>query len=343
MPRNRSDPVTILVVTAVALMIWYFAAGETRSGEAITLTVRIAAPDAATWRVRPERVEVLVSAEGPARALRAAGQIESILIAPPETDGDHEIDLVDALRADPLLAAAGVTIVGARPASVEVQVRQLVQERVEVARTLRGVTTVGETTTEPREVLVTLPRRLREEAFPAALVVEPMLSSGDLEGLAPGRSHVLEGVRLRLAGARRTISDGEVTIEPAKVRLSFELQSRTTSLRLERPVRVQLLAPPEDEGRVLFDPVQLRDVVVEGPAPLIEEIRSGGARVVAVVVLKSTEREARIDRKRVSHFIVERADGSAQTIRAWIGDGAQAVERPEVTIAIGEDEPNGSE
>ena len=50
---------------------------------------------------------------------------------------------------------------------------------------------------------------------------------------------------------------------------SAEAQEQIRRLGSQNVI-LRSVKPPEDAGRVRFDPVQLRDVVVEGPAPLIE-------------------------------------------------------------------------
>ena len=65
-------------------------------------------------------------------------------------------------------------------------------------------------------------------------------------------------------------------------------------------VRVQTAGPPEDTEYVIaFEPKQLRDVVVSAPVDVIEKIESGDAVVIAIVHLKSTEKEARAGELRI--------------------------------------------
>ena len=150
------------------------------------------------------------------------------------------------------------------------------------------------------EVTVLLPGRLRP-LLPVDLTVEAFLDRRDLDLLERGVPHRIEHVSLRLPDQ---LNDNSIRISPPRVTLGFTISSKMRKLRLKQPVRVQLAGPHEDtEYLVAFDPKQLREVTIEAPLALVERIESGEGVVVAFVHLKSTEKEARRDRKPVTFFL----------------------------------------
>lgn len=328
MAKQHTDIWTYLLITIVAALIWYGAAGETRTTDDDRITVRFnVTPEG--WLVEPSVLDVSVNIEGSASAVREAKALfERVEVTLPDEAGARTVDLARELERTPLFADAAVTLLSVTPAETSVEVVEVVSETVPVIRTISGVTTQDEVEIDPAEVTVSMPRSLRRN-YPEKLEVAPQITDREIRGLEPGRRHTFENVRLALV--RGGDADG-VTISPPRARVSLTVRSLLSELALERPVRIQLLASPEDGGTVTFDPVQLRDVTVRASVEIIEQIRRGEASVWAVLALRSREREAEIKQKRVSHFLVELADGSSQTIEAWVGDGKER--RPEIALAI---------
>ena len=121
-------------------------------------------------------------------------------------------------------------------------------------------------------------------------------------------------------------------LDPPEVAVTFNIRSQIRKHTLETPVRVQLAGPPEDSAyRVAFEPKQFRDVTVSAPDEVIDKIESGEAVVVAVVHLKSSEKESRIERKPVTCFLAL-FDDEAVPVDAEVGDTGEP--RPVITVTI---------
>ena len=206
---------------------------------------------------------------------------------------------------------------------------------VRVRPVLPGVVqTDGDIVVEPAQVMVTFPGRLMP-SNPDDLIVEAVVDRSEIDRLSPGIPHRLENVAVRLP--RSLARDGTVRGEPAEVALSFTIRSQIRELALESPVRVQLVGPAEDTEFVVFEPKHLSDVTVSAPISIIERIESGDLIVLAWVHIKSSEKESRIERKRVAMFVAmptNDENAAPVTVDARVGDAGET--RPEIKVTITE-------
>lgn len=326
----RPDIGGLALTAAVTLLIWYWAAGETRDTQRLAVRVSFSVSDAAPWYIQPavHRFDAVVT--GSRRAVRAAETVLRDLTAEvrPEV-GTQSIDLLSLLRTHPALVEIGVTIAQTDPARIELEADRYIAREARVLRRLPSVRVEDDITVDPAVVQVILPSR-SALAQRASITVEPVLSVEEIEALEPGRRVTLSDVNLRIVNAT---TDEDITLVPAQVSVSLSIRAGFVEHRLRDPVRVQLLSPPEDEGRVSFEPRVLRDVVIEAPLAIVEEIRSGRAVVIAVIQLRSDERERGIDAKRISGFAVIDRDGRLQMIPGRAGEDGEAFPRISLSIA----------
>lgn len=333
MRRTGTDPLTLALISAVTLLIWYWAAGETRDTQNIPISVGVEIAGDEPFRVDPPTIDGNAELEGSRSSLRAArAALATLALDLPATEsGEIVLDVAAVLAEHPEIRATGVTVVSADPPRAEVDVERLVSATATVVPRLRGVTTAGPPLVEPAEVRLVMPQWIRD-LLPSNPTVEPVLVDRRLELLEPGRRQRLTAVPVRLVGYSGPLD--EVRFEPALVTVELEVESQTVELALPRPVRVNLLVAPEDDEVVTVEPSQLRDVHVRVRRELLPRIESGEAIVLAQLHLKSREREARIESKRIGGFVVVRPDGVVEKIEGWVDDGTAIEPRPEIDLRI---------
>jgi hypothetical protein len=275
---------TILVVTLVSILVWFFAESRTLRVETLTIPVQIGAgsgssvfrlTDAESWAGSVE-VE-LAGPTGLIDAVRARA-LEGVTLEVgdelPGEAGTRSVELVDAIRRVGLFAESGLTV----PVEVD----------------LEGLETAGPVTVEPSEVEVRLPASL-EAVYAGQLHATAKIPPSRLSSLTPGRRTELSQVPIELQGL-----DDEawgLRLNDPRVVVTLALRVRTQSLTLrEIPVRLSVLpadlavwsveVPPED--RVL------EDVVLTGPVSAIDQIRRGEVTpgAIAAIDLAGVDEEA---------------------------------------------------
>jgi hypothetical protein len=298
----RGELGTISIVTAVAVLIWVWAAGETRTEREFNAHVRFTVP--ASWIVDRQRVNVRFKAEGSRLALERAEQAlrRELSVALPAVAGRQTIDLMDVLPDIPHVKATGVRILPPTdPVAVELEIDEIKHVPARIRASLPGVQTIGEIEIEPPTAMVSLPVSHRQR-LPGEIVLDAFIERSRLETLRPDIRHTLDAP-LRLPETPGATADN-VTIEPTTARVSFTVRSRIRELALES-VRIQVAGPHEDHGEYvveLEDP-WLRGVTISADADLIRRIENNEATVVAVLHLTSLEKEQRIERKPVAYFV----------------------------------------
>jgi hypothetical protein len=332
---HRNDIWTWLIIASVTLLIWYWAAGETRVTRTLhtRLEFVVAGAEPADWLIDPAAIPVDFEAEGTARAIRNAEEAvkgRRLSIALPAGAGIQRLDVTQLLRDHPDVQATGITIVSADPSTRELELDELVASPALVLP-LPGVE-ADDVVVEPAQVTVRMPGAKRPLYGPD-LTVEPVVPQRQLERLAPGTRHTLENIPVRLSeGLPAGLpADTAVEIDPPQVKISFTIRSRIRQVELDYPVRVLIAGPHEDHEYVELEPKQLRDVTVTVPDELARKIESGEAVVFAVLHLKSREREARITEKAVTYFMALRSDDTAEFVRATV---AGSSEPPVISLTI---------
>lgn len=320
---------TWLLVTLVTVLIWFWAAAETREQRTVTARVHLAVPDPENWLIEPQDIVAAVALEGSKPALQGADNMlrRPINISVSGVEGHQLINVLDRLRRHNELRELGVAITSTEPASVDIEMQQIVRVQADVKLELPGATTEGDITITPPEVSVSMPSQMRAR-LPQPFQVLAIVDRTELDRLAPGARQNLD-VKLQLP--EPIASAPNVKMSRTRVSASFAIRSRIRETKLDS-VPVQISDRPEDRSQyqVEIDPAVLRDVTVSADADLIKRIESGEAPVVAVLHLESRDLQTggpQTASKRISYFLalVPGPNGSTkgQQVDAKVGGAAE--------------------
>lgn len=307
--RIRNGIWSHLIVTIVTLLIWLWAAGETRDSRTFNVVrLQFAVTEPANWVITPPQQPLTIVVEGSPFSLQRADQLfrQALKVTLTATRGKQVIDVYERLPALDEFRELGVRLVSTEPQAVEVELDEIVRTQVRVKPVLPGVTTEGEIDVEPSEVTVAAPSQALAR-YQRGVTVEAPVEGFEIESFQPGERQSLE-VKLR---TREGFAPSEVTITPPKARITFTVRSRTRELVLDT-VPVQLSTPPEAirSHVVELDTPELSQVPIVADAELIKRIENSEVPVVAVVHLSEREIQTRIDSKPISYLVALLPDGN---------------------------------
>ncbi|MCZ6835899.1 MAG: hypothetical protein O7G85_09010 [Planctomycetota bacterium] len=288
----RSEIGSYLIITTAALLIWFWAAGETREQKTINCTIEFVAPDSKAWIIEPSLHTFNMSVEGSRLAIQRLETLaqEGLTYTVVAEVGEQIVDIAQALHDDPEFKATGAALLSIDRPQATPLIDQLITMELSVTPSLPGVQTVeAQPRVEPSSVTLTLPSRLQSQ-FPN-IQIQAFLDQNVSSQLSEDVPHQLDIPPRLLPVALSNIE--HVSIEPALVKLSFTIRSQIRELTLDTPVNVQLQGPWEDQNDFLveLETDRLRDVTVIADAELIRQIESGEATVIAIVHLKSRDKQ----------------------------------------------------
>jgi hypothetical protein len=326
------------VITVVSLLLWLWAAGQTRETSSVEAFLRFIPADAERSTVTPSDVlTISIELQGSRHELeraseRLSGKTITLRTGRPEvpaTPGIHTIDLSAALNRAEELSAAGVVAISTSPSSTSIEVMETVTVDAKVVPNLPGAQLSGTPVIEPETVKVTLPKALLP-GLGADPTLEAFLSAAQVGTLEAGRRLVLD-VPLRVPEAL----EGQaklVHFSSERAKITFQLQSRSSSTVL-RLVPVQIAGPPLDlDGyQVTLEAGSefLRDVAVTGPTTAIVALSEGQTKVLAFVHLTADDLARRTTEKRIDLWMLP----NGVTVQQ-IGDSIDVA--PQVRIQIRE-------
>ncbi len=157
---------TYAVVTVVTVLIWSWAAEETREQASTSFRIRFAPSDPAKQVITPDEIRLKVELEGSRHALEQARTLTMPLKLtvgselPADVD-ENPANIVDALQKHEALRGTGVRIISVDPALIDIQVDDLVSGNVAVQRELPRLQSEGESVGEAPQVLLTVPSRVQ--------------------------------------------------------------------------------------------------------------------------------------------------------------------------------------
>lgn len=300
---------TAVLVTLVSVLVWIFAEGEslaTNVRNSVRLQIandpdlwtRISLPSGDPWSDLNS-----VSIEGAAGAVsqvmnELAGGIRLVAGRDiPADPGEFEIELREVLSKYPPIQQRGVTVTEVDPPKIIVTVDTLreIEARVVPRKPQDDPTLTVEAV--PPTVMVTLPSR----QVPASERIDVFapLSAEDLAGLTLGTTPItIDGIKVNFEDRLANVPGAR--IEPAEVDLRVVRRVRTGTKTLPT-VPVHIRVPAVSIGlyeiHTAGNSETLADVVLEGPADLLDQIGPGKRHnPVAVVELLPDEIEAQLAR-----------------------------------------------
>ncbi len=327
MVRRPKDLGTLIIITMVTVLVWFWAATATRDQSTITLQLHFIPPTNNTsFLVDPPFAPVSVTLEGPHLALENAfNRAQNILdvrlnnVIIPESDDPNApvpilLDIVKILQHHKQILEMGVTVGHCQPPVLTLSLDEQRQVELPINPILPRDMRLEVLDIEPALASVTMPRSLWEKQkgkLEATIVVE----DGRLDGYIPGGPYHLDS-SIQLPDELK--EQVNTNLQTRSATLTFNIQSQIIEYTLET-VRVQIVIPPENTGefKILLEPKTLEKVTVRGDRDLIKRIEAG-AVVRAVVKLSYEECENGIEKKPVSIFIAEREDGTVQQIEATV-------------------------
>ena len=329
---RRTDILSLILVSIVALLIWLVAEDYTSEDTTIQTRLDFTPTNSRHYVVDPPYTEVTLQLGGPNSAInkmRTLLQNESLAITSPAGNGAHTFeDLAAEIRSIPGVRETGVSIDAVEPTSFKIDITELVTVNAVVRASTPEGTLVQDSVVSPEQATITLPKN-EADKLPENPVLEAVVDAEDIQRLEPGILHTVNG-SLQLPKSDVPLSN--VQIEPATARVSFRLVARNRSITLDK-VYVQILVNPDamTSFNVALPDALLRSVQVEAGTELAEQLESGdGTRVVAIVPLTSLELEQGITTKPVAYFLALSPDGTGAAVTASV-EGNTA---PEVAIEI---------
>ena len=336
--RFQSKYWTYAIISLVTLLLWVWAAAETREEKSPTFRLALAPSDPSNLVLTPEQVSVTLELAGSRIALQRASALRQPLLLTtgkelPSNLGSHTVDVLDILDKHAALRDTRVTVVSAQPASIDLEIDALLSLTVPIQADLPRLQTDADVVIDPPQATIRLPARLHER-LGSDLALEAHVDQSRLDRLEPGRSYTL---RVPLRPPARLAGQESVSISPPTVTITFTVRSFIEETTLAM-VRVQIGGPPEDydEYLVAIDEADriLRDVTISAEAELIRRIQSNdGTVVVAMVHLSSRDKERRIESKPVTYFVALLPDGQGTIVEASI---AGSSELPLIHLSIAE-------
>lgn len=293
---SRAKAGTLVLVTAVTLLIWIFAAGETRERAVIWARVQFEPASSFSTIVTPRTTrQVALTLSGSARSIQQVRRAldEPIVLTSgttgiPGEKGTHVVALVEALREQQVFHDAEVSVVSSEPSSLDLEIDTLIERTIPVIPVLSGATLGGEAVASPPNVVVTMPSRIVGLLPELSMIAEPAASA--IAELEPGRRQVIQAP-IRIPEELRAYEQ-EISVEPRSVQLAFTLILRTRSITVPA-VPIQIAAPPQDLADyevVIADSDQfLADVIIEGAAEIVNRFETEKPPVVAFVHLTSDD------------------------------------------------------
>lgn len=307
MESRRGRIGNVVTISLVTVLIWIWAAGETREDITSFTDLRLVGQTQGSVQITPAEINsVSFQMRGAKRAIDAMAvlfreplDIQIGTMGIPAEPGVHEIDLLTVGRFLAEQVDLPVTFLSADPEVTSISIKSLVTRSMTIQVVLPdGVRTAGAVEVAPSEASITLPSSL---ATLPNLSIDATVSDQDLATLTPGRLQEIEAT-LGLPESLVEFAE-EITITPRKVLVRVKLVSAESTF-LVPSIPVQIAGPPTDLDQYLvtIDPAAafLRDVTLRGPADAIANIAEGKVSVLAFLHLTSDDLVQGITEKAVS-------------------------------------------
>lgn len=319
--KKKDDTIAIVFVTIVTIVIWVWAAGQTKYESSVTTTLRFRPPEGSTSTVVPDYESITLTLSGPRSAVEKAQSVcedglDLTIIAP---DGAYSLlELPAKISALNVIRNTGAEVSSTNPASFSLDVQTMALVVATIDPELPGVLVSGDVTFDPATVTLHIPKAIRDQ-LPEAISVTAVISDAALEQLQPGVVHTRDA-SIRLSPLLDT---SDVTIDPSRVSATFMIQSQTQKTLLPQ-VRVLIAGPAEDYASysITLPRTIVPNVTIEAGKDLISGIESGDVTVYAIVRLASRDVEQGLTAKQVTAFLAITEDGTGHVLEATVEDPA---------------------
>ncbi len=329
------------IVTTVAVLIWLWAAFETRERAELSFSIKLEPAAAGEQVVTPTEMQAKVTFTGSAlavdeaRKLHSQGPIRLTVGAElPSQPGVYRMPIEELLAANDDFSDTGVSIVSVDPTTTDLTIDGLVPITLPVRAVLPGVETEDDPEVVPAQVTVHLPSRLLDRTDTEELNVEAQVLQTRLERLEPGVQNTLTA-KLRLPAS--FASEKSVRINPPTAQVKFAVKSRIKETTLSTVV-VQLAGPDKDHEEFPVEILDrtLPDVTIRADVELMRKIeQTEEAIVVALVHVSSKDKDDAIDSKPITCFMVlprdETSDVTPTLVQAEVNGSTEV---PTVRLRI---------
>ncbi len=303
----RPDLRSIGLVTAVTLLVWVWAEGESLRRESVTAPIQLTGRSDLV--VKAEDAfggSVLVELEGSNLAVSEASGFllgSTLELKPgegavPAEPGTHTLTLRTVLREHPELRTRGVAITGVEPPRLTITLMRLVTRELPVRVDLpAGFADSQSVTVRPSTVRVTMPETVAQ-ALPEGAAPFVRVPEAQLHEVLPGARPTITGLTVELPDELDGLE--HVRVEPARVEVTVAVRSQIDTYEIATvPVWVALPPTQTDRWTVELEDQFLSNVQVSGPRDLIARVKSGELAIKALVELDTQDLEARIEQKAV--------------------------------------------
>ncbi|MDP7006406.1 MAG: hypothetical protein QF718_09375 [Phycisphaerales bacterium] len=317
--KRKDDTIAILFITALTIVVWFWAAGKTKHSSSEATILHFKAPEGSNTTITPNSQSIVLTFSGPRAAVNAAkeacvGGLNFSLALP---DGEQDIvDLVSKINQLDKIKDTGAAVTAINPTSIKLNVQTIDLVEASVDPIIPNVTVSGDVTVDPATVTLRIPKELRKN-LPDAITVTAMVSDTAVELLQPGIVHT----RSAIIQLPEQLDSENILVEPSRVSVTFKIQSKTEKADLQQ-VRILLAGPPEDysEYSVVLPRKVITGVSVEADADIIDGIKSGNVKVFAILRLASSDMEQKITSKTITTFLAITEDGLGHELTTTVED-----------------------
>lgn len=305
----RERILSLLIVTLISMTIWLFAEAESLGSRSIATRVFVAQAQGLLVEVEggDAGVTVEIDLSGSKRQLMNAQNVlrDGIRLEPgiggmPDSDGRHELRLLDLIQAYPDLAETGVAVESVRPLTIPVTIRALATLTPPIIAELGELEAEGEVRITPPTGEVRIPQAAADSLRETLRLIarptpEQIARNSSTSGLI-----TINNVPVVLPEAVRRDHGAEL-IAPKSVSLTFTVRNRNRVARLQVPVQILLTSVDQPEWEVsIVEADAVIGVEFTGPAEEIAQIESPQDNfVIAVLALSSEDLEKGITSKEI--------------------------------------------
>jgi hypothetical protein len=312
---RKDDTIAILFVTALTIVVWVWAAGNTKYTSDETVTVFFSPPEGSKSTILPESTSLTLTFSGTRSAVDSAKTACENGLFLTLGDTDEQLTLSEISRRISSLDTikdtdALINDAYSKQFPLKIQTVELVEAAIEI--NLPNVTVSGDATVDPATITLHIPKKIRK-TFPKAITVQAVVSEAALQQLQPGIVHTKDAV-IRLPEG---LEAAGVTASPNRVEVTFKIQSSTKTKDLVQ-VRILIAGPPEDYSAYSVNLARktIPNVTIQADASLINGIEDGKVKVFAILRLASSDMEQQITTKRITSFLAIKEDGSGHELIA---------------------------